>query len=82
MKTKSSPPINTPTITLTAMTTSVNRVTSCRVGQVTFLSSSRVSVKKDDGVVITYLLHIVPKINLCVKRKGNGDKGWKMEGES
>ena len=51
-KTKSSPPKNIPTIKLIIITTNVNRMTSCRVGQVTFLSSSFVSLKKAVGVGI------------------------------
>ena len=51
VKIKSNPPKNKPTSKLTVMTTSVNRMVSCRVGHATFLSSSRVSLRKPTGVV-------------------------------
>src|SRR3989338_6010009 len=51
-KIKSNPPRNNPTIKLIIMTTNVKRIVSCRVGHTTFLSSSRVSRKKETGIAI------------------------------
>jgi hypothetical protein len=49
---KSSPPIYTPTMTLTTITTIVSRVTSALDGQVTLTNSSLVSIKNLKGDAI------------------------------
>lgn len=52
VKIKSKAPIKRPTKRLTATTITVNRITSGCVGQVTFFSSSLVSLRKVAGETI------------------------------
>ena len=63
----SRPPTNSPTATDMMMTAAVNRIVSCLVGQVTFLSSVATSVKNFVGAIFGIFGAVGRSINAIIK---------------